>query len=254
MLSKAENCMCRHPLDCVKVKMQATPGGSMLGCAARLLRDGGPLAFTRGLGAPLSNAVLMNVLMFTAFAEANRSCGPLVSGALSGLLTSALSTPFDYVKIQLQLRGGLASTVLRDVLRQGPLALYVGHSMNMLRESVFTGVYLGAYAHVRAATLPSDGGSPSLMVVAAASASTGALAWIASYPFDAVKSVQQGKPVGKLATTTIASAFHEIHQRGGWGSFYRGVTASTCRAVLVTCSRLVAYEFVMQQLQVMRSP
>ena len=31
---------------------------------------------------------------------------------------------------------------------------------------------------------------------------------------------------------------------GGYAAFYRGVSASTARAVLVTCSRLVTYEWV----------
>ena len=90
------------------------------------------------------------------------------------------------------------------------------------------------------------------MWVALASASTGALAWVASYPFDVVKSVQQAKPMGKdggSAGTTIMAAFREVYRRGGLGSLYRGVSASTFRAMLVTCSRLVAYEFTLQAMQ-----
>ena len=62
--------------------MQAAgPGGSTFGVARRMLNENGARAFVRGSGAPLLNAVLMNVLMFGAFARASEHYGPLASGA-----------------------------------------------------------------------------------------------------------------------------------------------------------------------------
>jgi len=82
-----------------------------------------------------------------------------------------------------------------------------------------------------------------LALVALTSATTGALAWIAAYPFDTVKSVQQGVPPG--APAAKHSAVHMARRllaEHGIGAFYRGIGSSTLRAVLVTCTRLVAYE------------
>ena len=64
-----------HPLDCVKVRLQTTPGQTTLGCASQMLRTEGPLVFARGLGPPLANAVALNTVMFVAFAQAQKSLG-----------------------------------------------------------------------------------------------------------------------------------------------------------------------------------
>ena len=72
-----------HPLDCVKVRLQT--GGvhsSAWACAADMLRREGVGSFGRGLGMPLANAVLMNSVMFVAFAEARRRLPDDATGAL----------------------------------------------------------------------------------------------------------------------------------------------------------------------------
>ena len=77
------------------------------------------------------------------------------------------------------------------------------------------------------------------------SAATGGLAWAACYPFDGVKSVQQGVPLnGNEAKRTIRGAAAELWRRGGVRGFYGGLGASLARACMVTSSRLLAYEEV----------
>ena len=82
-------------------------------------------------------------------------------------------------------------------------------------------------------------------IVLVVSAAAGGLAWAACYPFDAVKSVQQGVPLnGNEAKRTIRGAAAELWRRGGVRSFYGGLGASLARACMVTSSRLLAYEKV----------
>ena len=235
-----------HPLDCLKVRMQAEQQSSALQTALRMLKQDGVAAFARGMGPPLLNAVLMNTAMFVVFAECRRRtaalgdvAGALASGAFAGVATATLSTPFDYVKIQAQLRGAPPLRVLADALRAR--ALFRGHAANCLREGVFTAVYLGAYDACRVAL--SGGARPPTRVGAAVAATTGALAWVANYPFDTVKSVQQSAPPS-APRAGLARAVRTLWRRGGVGAFYAGLAPSTARAVLVTTSRLVAYEHV----------
>ena len=245
-----------HPLDCLKVRMQAEQQSSALQTALRMLKQDGVAAFARGMGPPLINAVLMNTAMFVVFAECRRRtaalgdvAGALASGAFAGVATATLSTPFDYVKIQAQLRGAPPLRVLADALRAR--ALFRGHVANCLREGVFTAVYLGLYAQIRAAIVTPDAGAPPLHLVALASASTGALAWAISYPFDVVKSVQQAQPpFAASLRSSIVGATQALWQKGGVNAFYRGLSASTARAILVTCSRLLTYELVKRCLSV----
>lgn len=248
-----------HPLDCIKVRLQAAQRADLgtFHCARLMLHGEGPSVFFRGLGPPLANSVMMNTVMFVAFAEARLQLpggilGSLLAGAFSGAVTAYLSTPFDIVKIQAQLRSNESGMLLfRRLLHSDPRLLYTGHTANLLREGVFTAVYLGFYDALRelmACSSPSE--RAPLMLVAATSAITGALAWVVSYPFDVIKSMQQSQPLNTPASArhSMASAVRALYRFGGCAAFFRGVSASTVRAVLVSCSRLVTYEAVKQRL------
>eukprot|EP00566_Odontella_aurita_P025848 CAMPEP_0113551450 /NCGR_PEP_ID=MMETSP0015_2-20120614/14532_1 /TAXON_ID=2838 /ORGANISM="Odontella" /LENGTH=115 /DNA_ID=CAMNT_0000452345 /DNA_START=82 /DNA_END=429 /DNA_ORIENTATION=- /assembly_acc=CAM_ASM_000160 len=107
-------------------------------------------------------------------------------------------------------------------------------------------VYLGLYDII---IRDSEGGdetagtssNASFWRIAAASSLTGALAWVASYPFDTVKSVVQGSD---RRMSSIEAAAQIRREGGGWRAFYRGCGTSTWRAMLVTSSRMVVYEAV----------
>mmetsp|Transcript_33908 Transcript_33908/g.56032 ORF Transcript_33908/g.56032 Transcript_33908/m.56032 type:complete len:289 (+) Transcript_33908:166-1032(+) len=258
-----------HPLDCLKVRMQTDQRRlSTFNHVMAMIHHDGIRAFTRGIAAPLANAVLMNTVMFVAFAEArkrlpNDGSGALLAGALSGVVQATFSTPMDWLKIQAQLHGGSSYTRLIEALRQPSLGMriiYTGHTMNLLREAVFTAIYLGMYSHIRLLVASSsampvakgktgasdNGSSGGLALVGLTSASTGALAWLACFPFDSVKSVQQAALPNTLsAKLSPLAVCRSLVTSGGLGVLYRGVGSSTARAILVTCSRLVAYESVM---------
>lgn len=169
---------------------------------------------------------------------ATSSSGSLSAGALSGLATACLSTPIDYIKIQAQL-----GHVLSPWRRLGIRILYRGHTMNMLREGVFTAIYLGLYDRLRVRIIQETGAptNPSLLLVALTAAGTGALAWVGAYPFDTLKSRAQALGPGRRPLT-IRDALAQAEARGGLKGLYRGCGGSTIRAVLVTGSRLWAYE------------
>ena len=105
-----------HPLDCVKVRLQTAKqsGGRLttLGCARQMLQQEGASAFARGVGPPLANAMLLNTVMFVCFAEARRhlpqtTVGSLLAGGFSGVAQAFLTTPLDWLKIQVRVRAWL---------------------------------------------------------------------------------------------------------------------------------------------------
>ena len=249
-----------HPLDCIKVRMQTGGGtGSAWAVAANMLRHEGVSSFCRGITAPLANSIIMNSVMFVAFAEGRKrlpdgASGALLAGAFSGIVQAKLTTPLDWAKIQAQCMKSSMGTgsrgsgvIFLDALRKHPWLVYTGHTMNLCREGVFTALYLGLYSHVRRASDGNGDGSSGLMSVAITSATTGAIAWLACYPFDTIKSVQQARassPAKGKAATIRQAVSAILQQGGGLGGFYAGAGSSTLRAMLVTCSRLVAYESV----------
>eukprot|EP00977_Amphora_coffeiformis_P002233 scaffold425_cov175-Amphora_coffeaeformis.AAC.92 len=218
-----------HPLDTIKVHLQTQPTTS---ASDGTWKTGRTLwaqnALFRGIVPPLVNAVVMNTVMFAAFHSVKDLCGDsLTAGLLSGFATACISTPTDYIKIQAQLHGKSSWGLVQKTLVNHPRNFLRGHTANLGREGVFTMVYLGLYDRMQ----PKD-----FFQVALTGSLTGAFAWIASYPFDTLKSVMQAK------TTSIPNALKSIYERGGLAAFYRGCLPSTGRAMLVTSLRMITYE------------
>ena len=196
----------------------------------------------------------MNVLTFGVFNRVKEGFGgsssdsyraSLVAGVVSGVASAFVSTPTDYIKIQAQLGGGISSRAILHEIMQLPSPhsiLFRGHVANLWREGVFTCVYLGIYD-----VAMSHAQDPNLASIAAISSITGGLAWVVSYPFDTVKSVMQGQAPSKPGLS-ISQAVRTLYFNGGNAgnltAFYRGCAASTGRAILVTSSRMITYEFV----------
>eukprot|EP00547_Thalassionema_nitzschioides_P009751 CAMPEP_0194226604 /NCGR_PEP_ID=MMETSP0156-20130528/42208_1 /TAXON_ID=33649 /ORGANISM="Thalassionema nitzschioides, Strain L26-B" /LENGTH=200 /DNA_ID=CAMNT_0038959017 /DNA_START=199 /DNA_END=801 /DNA_ORIENTATION=+ len=186
----------------------------------------------------------MNTVMFSVFHEVkdssssqNNKSNSLLAGLLSGIATACISTPTDYVKIQSQLYGMDSVSVLKKTITN-PWVLFRGHVANLGREGIFTMVYLGLYYDI----CRGDDDETNLLLVTATSSMTGGLAWVASYPFDTVKSVIQSSPAKKRLSTR--NAIRLIMNRGesSMSAFYRGCGASTGRAMLVTSTRMLVYE------------
>lgn len=272
-----------HPLDTLKVHIQTNPAFTAktdnngtspqnryryptVRAAQHLLRSNHYSLF-RGIGPPTANAAIMNILTFAVFNRVKEGFGgdgyrsSLAAGIISGLASAFVSTPTDYVKIQAQLRGGMSSgAILREImaLRNPASILFRGHVANLGREGVFTCVYLGIYDVAMKATddttPPSSDGAGTLTKIAAISSITGGCAWVVSFPFDTVKSVMQAQAPSKPCVSlseTIRSLYYNnglgastVQPSGGFAAFYRGCAASTGRAVLVTSSRMMTYEFV----------
>ncbi len=137
--------------------------------------------------------------------------------------------------------------------------LYSGHVANLGREGVFTMVYLGLYDRISNAVRTRGrndddddaavGGNDrplGMAMVVSISSFTGACAWMCNYPFDTVKTVMQA---GSHEQVTVRSAIRSIYRSGGWKAFWRGAGPSTVRAMLVTSSRMLAYETTLQMLR-----
>ena len=216
-----------HPLDIAKV-LQQTGRKSV---SSAVLSN--PF---RGLGPPIFSSASTTLVTFTLFN--NLSYSPLVNGFIAGLGTAVITTPLDLLKIRQQLnKASLTSLVSSGSISSISSKLFNGFSVNCLREGVFTSVYLGIYKEIR----PTQ---PTLLQIILASSSTGAVAWVASYPFDVIKTLQQSEGI------TITSAFNRVYsQHGTWRGFFRGCGVGTFRAILVTGSRLAVYEYIMANIQ-----
>jgi hypothetical protein len=206
----------------------------------------------------------------------------LTAGVTSGFATACVSTPTDYFKIQAQLAnnkmntmeaaaaggggGGRFWTTLQRLMMMnatnhqgsvslvgnGLVRLYRGHGANLWREGIFTMVYLSGYDLIlhswqrqeeqhnnkQESTIKTN-----YSQIVTVSALTGALAWIASYPFDTMKSIIQAEASLGRDMTMRRIIADRWNTSGGMRLLFRGCGASTGRAMLVTSVRMVMYEW-----------
>jgi hypothetical protein len=238
-----------HPLDTVKTHLQTNPQLLNSVEVIQKLR----LGVFRGIAPPLVNAIIMNSVMFSAFdAVEARLKNPFIAGVLAGFATAVISTPTDYVKIQMQLSSNKQKRLMSSILFPNSSndfmslhKFYRGFTLNLAREGIFTMVYLGIYHWAMANHGSSSEQFNHVVFVAGTSALTGAMAWVVSYPFDVAKTMVQS-----------GSSFQEVRgmlhgpNDGRNGDrlkmFYRGCLPSTGRAMLVTSSRMIAYDLVIR--------
>lgn len=246
-----------HPLDTVKTHLQTNPAFHNSMEVVQKLR----FQVFRGMAPPLVNAIIMNSVMFTVFdAVEARVNNPFIAGILSGFATAIISTPTDYVKIQMQLSSSKQNRAMTSILFQNNnnsrvvdvallRKLYRGFTLNLAREGIFTMVYLGLFHWTMANSNSSNREQNRLVFVAGTSALTGAMAWVVSYPFDVAKTmVQSGSSFQQVRAMLDGHNNDGRHVVGGGGlkMFYRGCLPSTGRAVLVTSSRMIAYDQVVR--------
>ena len=264
----------------------------------RLVKTDGILGMYRGLGPPVCMMMLMNAVNFTAFgALRTRFAGDapagwgtdrpwidwriVAAGVAVGPLCAAISTPFELVKLQLQLdganRGGSGNAAggrgpreyarrryanSLDAARQlharfGPRVFYLGWGVNATRECVFHAVFFSTYEHLVHGFREDAGFSPHA-ATACAGGVAGAAAWAGNLPLDCVKSGVQGQCLGnggwdgRRGKVGTMEAVREVLRRGGALGFFSGATPSIARSFIVSGSRFTAFSGAMGFFRAMR--
>jgi solute carrier family 25 (mitochondrial carnitine/acylcarnitine transporter), member 20/29 len=263
-----------YPLDTIKSSMQASQGSSAKSTTLAIFRDHGLKGFFIGVSAPLFSLVLLNTMSFTTFSylcdllkvpHKNSSIATLsnekrlvlesryfLAGSVSGVLASFVSTPFEFMKVQMQLnRGKFKSTTelfLQLPHNEGFIArLFTGFGVNTCRECLFGCVYFGSYENGKSIFQSSFAGAVSIPV---AGGLAGATAWTVSYPLDVVKTHIQGRSItGNEVKLGALEVGRQLLATKGLVGLYAGLGPSIARAFVVSASRFSAFEIVMGAVQ-----
>ncbi|ACO70544.1 mitochondrial carrier family [Micromonas commoda] len=302
-----------YPLDVVKGRMQTGKGVAGSGAKANfartlvsIARAEGVTGMYRGLGPPVCMMMVMNSMNFGAFyhmrdklAGANPvgwgterpwiDWRVVCAAASVGPLCAMVSTPFELVKLQVQLdaanhsRTQLAATkpatdrnaspigyvrkysgsahAARQLLKtHGPRVFFLGHGVNTARECVFNAVFFSAFEHTAHGFETEAGLSPA-MATAAAGGVAGAAGWLTNLPLDCVKSGIQGQclgdgrggwDAGRGARVGFVEAARAVGGRGGIAGFFAGAAPSLARSFVVSGSRFTAFTGAMGAFRAVR--
>ncbi|KYO42664.1 solute carrier family 25 member 45 isoform X2 [Alligator mississippiensis] len=266
-----------HPMDTVKVRLQARAGyRGALDCVLRTYREETVLGFFKGMSFPLLSVALVNAVMFGTYGTALRCLGGpprpdrgasapparrvLAAGCCAGLAQAVVLAPVDLIKVRLQSqthglgRGGpaeetrapryrgpvhCAACILRE---EGPRGLLRGAGALALRDTPTSGLYFLLYASLSRGLTPS-GQEPGACTVLLAGGVAGSLSWACATPMDVVKVRLQagGSPYRGILHCARLSARQE-----GARVFLRGLGLNCARAFPVNAVTFFGYENILR--------
>ena len=252
-----------HPLDTVRVRLQAGNQLGMLGCFRQTLASEGIRGLYKGVMSPISGAMFHNAVLFFVYGNARRALlrgedrhlttrEAFLAGAITGSAAIVVETPMDLLKCKMQLQGqqsaagkqyrgvyDAASSILRA---HGIRGLYQGASVNLLRNVPCFSLYFGMFEITKQCLTP-EGQHPSSAVLLASGAAAGLGYWASPlYFIDALKTRIQAdhSDPAQRRYRGIADAFKQTLNEGGFKALYRGYLPTQIRAMVANAACFVA--------------
>ncbi|XP_056425435.1 solute carrier family 25 member 48 [Hyla sarda] len=227
-LGGAASVIVGHPLDTVKVRLQAGQAyGSTFNCILTIYRNECVTGFFKGMSFPLASIAVYNSVVFGVFSNAQRYISQYrgtsrrhfpdlidltFASMLAGCVSVGIGGPVDLVKIKLQMQTQLASsgvmslsenTKLRHhqttyngpihcvncILRkEGLLGMYRGAGAMFLRDIPGYCLYFIPYIYLSEWMKLEHHTMPSALSVLLSGGIAGAISWGTATPMDVVKS------------------------------------------------------------------
>jgi len=267
-----------QPFDIVKVRLQTTTQySSALNAATSIYKTEGPLAFYKGTLTPLIGIGACVSVQFGGFHQARRflegrntsDCKPkdlsysqyAQAGAFAGVANSVLSGPIEHIRIRLQsqphgagkLYNGPLDCVRKLGAHRGILnGVYRGQAVTMWREAFAYGAWFTAFEYMMntdAARNKMDRKDVPGWKVALYGGLAGEVLWLASYPFDVIKSKMQTDGFGdKQKYPSMRACFRDTWRADGARGFWKGIAPTLLRALPVSAGTFATVEFVMRLL------
>ncbi|MCJ1291567.1 hypothetical protein MMC34_003112 [Xylographa carneopallida] len=266
-----------QPFDIVKVRLQTSSQyPNALDCATKIFKDEGPAAFYKGTLTPLVGIGACVSIQFGAFHWARRrfeasntASSPLnpglsygqyyLSGAFAGIANSVISGPIEHVRIRLQtqphgaarLYSGPIDCIRKLSAHEGVLkGLYRGEAVTILREAQAYGVWFLTFEYLMNADAARNGierKEISSLKVAGYGGLAGEALWLASYPFDVVKSKMQSDGFGKdMRYKGMRDCFAQTYRTEGMRGFWKGIGPTLLRAMPVSAGTFAVVEATMR--------
>ena len=184
-----------------------------------------------------------------------------LAGAFAGLANTFLSSPIEHIRIRLQtqphgnarLYRGPVDCVRKLAAHQGFLrGVYRGSSVTLMREAQAYGFWFLTFEYLMNADARRNGVERkeiSTLKVATYGGLAGEALWIASYPFDVIKSKMQSDGFGaQQKYKTMRDAFGQTWRAEGARGFWKGIGPTLLRAMPVSGGTFAVVELTMRAL------
>ncbi|KAK0665613.1 putative mitochondrial carnitine carrier [Cercophora samala] len=269
-----------HPFDLVKVRLQTAEKGvysSAIDVVKKsVAKDGLKRGLYAGVSAPLVGVTPMFAVSFwgydlgkdivratsTVSPDGNLSIAQIsAAGFFSAIPMTAITAPFERVKVILQVQGQKqlapgekpkysgGMDVVRQLYREGGLrSVFRGSAATLARDGPGSAAYFAAYEYCKRALTPKDpvtgeaSGKLSLTAITCAGAAAGVAMWIPVFPIDTVKSRLQTAE----GNVTIGGVVKGLYAKGGYKAFFPGFGPALARAVPANAATFLGVELAHQ--------
>ncbi|KAI6783435.1 Mitochondrial carnitine carrier-like protein [Emericellopsis cladophorae] len=264
-----------HPFDLVKVRLQTAEKGVYNGAIdvvkKSIARDGLRRGLYAGVSAPLVGVTPMFAVSFWGYdlgkqiVSATSTVSPegftiaqtSAAGFFSAIPMTAITAPFERVKVILQVQGQKQLApgekpkynggvdVVRQLYKEGGIrSVFRGSVATLARDGPGSAAYFAAYEYIKRSMSPKDPvtgkptGDLSLMAVTCAGAAAGVAMWIPVFPVDTVKSRLQTAE----GNVTLGGVVRELYGKGGLKAFFPGFGPALTRAVPANAATFLGVE------------
>ncbi|KAI1100444.1 mitochondrial carrier [Jackrogersella minutella] len=273
-----------HPFDLVKVRLQTADRGVYSSAVdvvrKSIARDGLRRGLYAGVSAPLVGVTPMFAVSFWGYDVGKRiitsisppsptgalSIGQIsAAGFVSAIPMTAITAPFERVKVILQVQGQQLKPgeepkykggfdVVRQLYREGGFrSVFRGSVATFARDGPGSAAYFAAYEYIKRRLTPLDPetgkpkGELSLLAITAAGGAAGVAMWIPVFPIDTVKSRLQTAE----RKVSIAGVCREVYGKGGLKAFFPGFGPALARAVPANAATFLGVELAHQAMRKM---
>lgn len=183
------------------------------------------------------------------------------AGFFSAIPMTAITAPFERVKVILQVQGQKKLApgekprysggvdVVRQLYREGGVrSVFRGSAATLARDGPGSAAYFAAYEYIKRRLTPVDpatgrpSGELSLTAITCAGAAAGVAMWIPVFPVDTVKSRLQTAE----GNVTIGGVIREVYGKGGFKAFFPGFGPALARAVPANAATFLGVELAHQ--------
>ncbi|KAK3318766.1 mitochondrial carrier domain-containing protein [Apodospora peruviana] len=269
-----------HPFDLVKVRLQTAEKGvysSALDVVRKsVAKDGLRRGLYAGVSAPLVGVTPMFAVSFWGYdlgktivrsttgaaPDSNLSIGQIAgAGFFSAIPMTAITAPFERVKVILQVQGQKTlapgekpkysggTDVVRQLYKEGGIrSVFRGSAATLARDGPGSAAYFAAYEYIKRKLTPKDpitgeaSGKLSLTAITCAGAAAGVAMWIPVFPIDTVKSRLQTAE----GNVTIGGVVKGLYSKGGYKAFFPGFGPALARAVPANAATFLGVELAHQ--------
>jgi solute carrier family 25 carnitine/acylcarnitine transporter 20/29 len=183
------------------------------------------------------------------------------AGFFSAIPMTAITAPFERVKVILQVQGQKTLApgekpkyaggldVVRQLYREGGIrSVFRGSAATLARDGPGSAAYFAAYEYIKRKLTPRDpvtgkeSGKLSLTAVTCAGAAAGVAMWVPVFPIDTVKSRLQTAE----GNVTLGGVVRELYGKGGLKAFFPGFGPAIARAIPANAATFLGVELAHQ--------